>query len=99
MAHKNTDSALNTARFHSKYAAPPKIVIPIPVHQSTFKSIRCSRPNGASSPSRLMCCAFLFNGKVRRSSSPRLDLAFAVGDAVGVAVGFMVTVGSICGGL
>lgn len=75
---------------YSKYAAPPSTVIPMPIHHTKPASI------GFLSTSRTICLAFLLSG---RSNSTSL-FAFAVEAAcVAVVVGFMVIVGSICGGL
>jgi len=47
----------------------------------------------------LICAAFTFRGTSISSPAPAVRFAFFADDAVAVGVGFMVTVGSICGGL
>jgi hypothetical protein len=80
------------------YAVPPKRIMPTPAHHTIDASIRWIRDRLSSSlPSRdrLMCFALAFNGTAScspRGSDPALLFDFP---AVGVAVGFMVTVGSI----
>lgn len=48
--------------------------------------------------SRLMCGAFAFRGGFISSPAPAVRFDFPP-DVVAVGVGFIVTVGSICGGL
>lgn len=46
-----------------------------------------------------MCAAFAFRGTSISSPAPAVRFAFFADEVVAVGIGFMVTVGSICGGL
>lgn len=84
---------------YSIYATPPNKHIPTPVHHIALKLILCVKCGSNPLCSLLTWCAWMFSGTsyCSVSLSPSSRLTLPVGAAAAV-VGFIVTVGNICGG-